>query len=83
MSKKNPIESPSTVPDELYDTRETAAMIKVKPATLEQKRWLGDGIPYVKVGRLVRYRRKDIDAYLDKHVYNSTTEEQAAKGVRS
>jgi excisionase family DNA binding protein len=35
----------------------------------------GGGIPFVKLGRLVRYRRADVLAYLQGHVRRSTSDE--------
>ena len=35
-------------------------------ATLRNHRWLGKGIPYIKIGRTVRYQESEILAYLDK-----------------
>ena len=34
-------------------------------ATLRNHRWLGKGIPYIKIGRSVRYKESEIMAYLD------------------
>jgi hypothetical protein len=41
---------------------------------LQADRLKGVGIPYVKLGRLVRYRLSDVLAYEEAHVRNSTTE---------
>lgn len=50
---------------ELLNSNEAAAHIGVMPSTLAvwrcTKRY---PIPYLKVGRLVKYRRTDLDAYL-------------------
>ena len=58
-------------------TIEAAAFLKMKPATLEQWRWRGCGPRFMKVGRSCRYRRADLESYLDGATYNSTTEAQA------
>lgn len=34
-------------------------------AWLEQARFRGTGIPYLKIGRAVRYRAEDVQAYID------------------
>ena len=50
---------------ELLSTPEAAAYIGAKAHSLEV--WRASGrypIPYVKVGRLVRYRRGDLDTWL-------------------
>jgi excisionase family DNA binding protein len=50
---------------ELFSTEHAAAYIGVTPRTLEVWRCTRRyAIPYVKVGRLVRYRRNDLDQWL-------------------
>jgi predicted DNA-binding transcriptional regulator AlpA len=43
-------------------------------STLEKDRWEGGGPPYVKMGRLVRYRPADVRAWLSERVRRSTSE---------
>lgn len=50
----------------------------LKINTLEIWRGQGRGIPYIKIGRLVRYRLEDLDAYLTKQTRSSTSQEAAA-----
>lgn len=64
-------------------TPEAAVYLNVKPATLEQWRWNGRGPRYCKIGRSCRYRIADLDAFLSARIFTSTTEAQAARGVRS
>jgi len=59
-------------------TEAAAAFLQVKPATLEQWRWRGNGPLFVKVGRSVIYQKKDLEAYIEARVFRSTTEAQAA-----
>jgi hypothetical protein len=49
----------------LWDQRQTADYLGVSPKWLERDRWLGAKIPYVKVGRGVRYRAADVVAYVE------------------
>lgn len=49
----------------LIDPPALAAELGVPEATLAQWRYRSVGPAYVKVGRHVRYRRADIDAWLD------------------
>lgn len=58
-------------------TEEAAEILQVKPATLEQWRWNGKGPRFVKMGRAVRYRKADLDAFIEARVFGSTTEAQA------
>ncbi len=53
-------------PPELLTRQEAAEYLGVKPQTLSV--WAVTGryeLPYVKVGRLVKYRREDLDAFLE------------------
>lgn len=60
---------------ELLNTREAAAYLHVSKAFLERDRWAGARIPFVRVGsRTVRYRRVDLDAYIEKRMRRSTSD---------
>ena len=52
---------------ELFTSEQAAAYLGVSPGTLEvwrcTKRY---HIPFIKVGRLVRYRKSDLDSFLDR-----------------
>ncbi len=57
---------------ELFDTAPAAEYIDVQPHTLEVWRSTGrHKIPFVKVGRLVKYRRTDLDAWLQSRTVNA------------
>ncbi|MEW6132072.1 MAG: helix-turn-helix domain-containing protein [Pseudomonadota bacterium] len=50
---------------DLIDEREAAQILNVAPGTLSVWRCTGRyNLPYVKIGRLVRYSRKALDAWL-------------------
>ena len=52
-------------PDSLFTTPEAAAYLGVSPKTLETWRCTGrHGLPYIRVGRLVRYRMRDLEEWL-------------------
>lgn len=52
---------------ELIDDRAAAAMLDVTPGTLSVWRSTGRySLPFVKIGRKVRYRKADIEAWLDR-----------------
>ena len=54
---------------DLLTTEQAAAYLGVKPRSLEVWRCVGRyGLPYLKVGRLVRYRQSDLDAFLERNV---------------
>lgn len=64
-------------PAAVMTTPEAAAYLHVQPTTLEQWRWNGKSPRFVKIGRSVRYRIADLDAFLDERVFSSTTAAQA------
>jgi len=59
-------------------TRQAAEVLQIKETTMEQWRWQGRGPRFIKLGRCVRYRKIDIDAFIDARVFSSTTEAEAA-----
>jgi hypothetical protein len=62
-----PIES------ELLTPAEAAAILRKHPGTLANWRFIGAGPHFVKIGRSVRYRRRDLDAWLDRQTRTSTS----------
>lgn len=59
VGKKN-----TPVPGTLLTTREAAVYLAVSEAWLERQRWLRTGPVFIRVGRAVRYRQADLEAYL-------------------
>lgn len=51
----------------------------VPVSTLAYWRFDGSQLPFVKLGRLVRYRREDVLHFINEHVYTNTTEAKAAR----
>ena len=41
--------------------------------TLRSWRYKGEGPPYIKVGRLIRYRLSDVEAWLERNTVNHET----------
>ena len=60
----------STTLDELLTPRQVADYIGTPEAVLAQERYRGIGPAYVRLGRRIRYRAKDIAAYLDANTEN-------------
>lgn len=58
----------------LLTTTDAAEHLGWRPNTLEKLRVRGEGPPFVKLGRSVRYRACDIEAYVAARVVNSTSE---------
>lgn len=57
------IASPATA-DELIDECALATRLGVSRSTLQSWRYGGRGPRFIKLGRMVRYRNADVDAYL-------------------
>ncbi|WP_460273809.1 helix-turn-helix domain-containing protein [Celeribacter sp. ULVN23_4] len=55
--------TPVTLPA-LLTQDEVADYLRISPKTLERDRWLKQGLPFIKVGRSVRYRATDIAAVI-------------------
>lgn len=61
--------------DRLVDTSEAARVLGIKKQTLDVWRCTGRySIPFVKVGRLVRYRTSDLEAFLNDRTVKNTAE---------
>jgi excisionase family DNA binding protein len=58
---------------EIFNTREAAVYTRLGKPTLERFRITGDGPRYAKLGGAVRYRRCDLDAWLESRLINSTS----------
>ena len=59
--------------DRLISTKEAAAYLGLKPASLIRYRWLGTGPRYVRPGggRAVRYSIKDLDDWIAANTVHS------------
>lgn len=57
---------------ELLDEKKAASYLDVSPGTLSVWRSTGrHNLPFVKIGRNVRYRRGDLDAWLERRTRTS------------
>ena len=61
-----------TMSNPLIDTRQAAEALGMSPDTLALWRSKGEGPPFVKLGRAVRYRRADLDAWVAEQLCTST-----------
>jgi len=59
---------------EFLTTEQAADFLTIKPNTLEIWRLKGKGPTYVKFGRAVRYKKTDIDAWINSQVRTSTSD---------
>ena len=69
MSQPN---SPKIEP--IFDTAAAAALLGLKPSTLEAWRYRGEGPLFVKCGARVIYRLRDINDYLESRTRKSTAD---------
>jgi predicted DNA-binding transcriptional regulator AlpA len=68
--------------DQLLSDRDVEKITGRAQSTLQKDRVAGKGIPFVRMGRLVRYRQSDVNAYLASlATYRSTS--QADEAARS
>lgn len=57
--------------DVLVDQFVAARLINTKPSTLQKWRCTGENnIPFVKIGRSVKYRTSDLREYVERHTHN-------------
>ncbi len=62
------------IPSNLLAAAEAADYLGVQPQTLAAWRSAGRyGLPFVKVGRLVKYRQSDLDEFLAKNTATQTS----------
>ena len=59
--------------DSLLKPTEVASYLGTSVAALAQQRYQGRGPKFIKTGRLVRYRRSDIKAWLDANTHQQTS----------
>lgn len=53
--------------DRLMTRKEVADLLGFSVATLARRAWAGqDAPPFIKIGKTVRYRKSDVDAWIDR-----------------
>ena len=61
--------------DAVFTQRTIAPTIAYSEAWCERQRWAGSGPPFIKIGRRVLYRKRDVLEWLAAHqTYRSTSE---------
>jgi excisionase family DNA binding protein len=58
----------------ILNPREAANYLGLSTSWLAKLRLTGDGPPFLKLGRQVRYRRADLDAWLNQRLRRSTSD---------
>ena len=64
-----------TMRDQLLTTAEVAEILSVKPGTIRTWVWTGK-IPSVKIGRLRRFLRSELDAWIEERMSATNGEDQ-------
>lgn len=60
----------------LFNQQTIAAVLSCSTQLLERNRWAGTGIPFLKLGRKVLYRKCDVQEFIQQQrVYRSTSDE--------
>jgi hypothetical protein len=57
----------------LFNQTVIAHVLDCSTATMERDRWSGGGIPYIKINRLVRYRKADVLEWLGQFCTQNST----------
>jgi excisionase family DNA binding protein len=57
-----------------FRPREAADYLRSSESTLAKKRLSGEGPPFVRIGRAIRYRRSDLDSWMAASIRTSTSE---------
>lgn len=65
---------PSIAEPALLTEREAATYLGMSVRTLQDRRVRGGGCPYIKLGMSVRYRRTDLDAWIESNLRHHTSE---------
>ena len=64
----------AALPDDgLANTAQTAAFLNCSEGKLERDRWAGCGIPFVQLGRSIRYKKSVVMAHVNAAIRVSTS----------
>ncbi len=67
-------------PEKFLTVLDVASLLSVRPSTVYQWASLGE-IPHYRLGRIVRFRRTDLDAWVDGHRKEGGVEEKKAREI--
>jgi hypothetical protein len=69
-----PTPTDNSEPIQLVNQVQAAEILAVNPRTLEGWRFKGGGPRFVRVGRRVRYRMRDLRAWIEERTFVSTSD---------
>jgi len=58
--------------EQLYKTEQVAEILGFATKTLSNQRVLGTGLPFIKIGNAVRYKKSDIETYIEENTHDHT-----------
>ena len=60
--------------ERLLTSTKASELLGITPKSLANSRYTGTGIdiPYIKLGKVVRYKESDIQAYIEANTFNHT-----------
>lgn len=67
-----PADARAAFPEPLIKAEQVAQLVGTSVGQLAQWRFHGDGPPFIKLGRSVRYRWSDVEAWLDDNTRTQT-----------
>ena len=56
----------------LFTTKQLADILGFAPKTLSNQRILGTGLPFIKIGNAVRYKKSDIESFIEENTHDHT-----------
>ena len=74
--------TPAVGVDQLLTERQAAGSLLVSVKTLQAWRVQGRNVPFVQVGRRIAYRVRDINDFIEKNRFASTSEADVARAKR-
>lgn len=66
----------------MFNTQQASDYLGLAQATLEAWRTRGGGPVFLKLGKAVRYRREDLDAFLNLRTYANTSQAKASEKTK-
>ena len=71
--------------EKLLNTKQASELLNVNDKSLANSRHTGTGIqvPYIKMGKIVRYKLSDLQSYIEGNTFNHTGEVKEALDVKA
>ena len=82
LPEVNQTPTPAAGVDQLLTEHEAAVALLVSVKTLQAWRVQGRNVPFVRIGRRIAYRVRDINDFIEKNRFASTSEADVARAKR-